>query len=186
MEMKKVSEKKLILKAKKDISAFGEVYEKYFPKINNFVYHRVNDDAARNEIVSNVFFKAMKNLSKYRFVNEGKCSFSSWLFRIAVNEINQYFRNEQRNTTIKSSLVEKRSNEGEKLIDIDYETLRKAILQLPLYQQNLIALRFFEKMKHREIAEILKQKEGTVKVQLHRTLEKLRNLLQGAMSYEKI
>ncbi|MCD6328893.1 MAG: sigma-70 family RNA polymerase sigma factor [Candidatus Cloacimonetes bacterium] len=184
--MKKVSEKKLILKAKKDISAFGEVYHKYFPKINNFVYHRVNDDAARNEIVSNVFFKAMKNLSKYRFVNEQKCSFSSWLFRIAVNETNQYFRNEKRYHQMKEMLQEKKNQTGEELIDLDYDSLKEAIRQLNLYEQNLISLRFFEKMKHKEIAEILKQKEGTVKVQMHRTLEKLRNFLQGDISYEKV
>ena len=186
MEMKKVSEKKLILKAKKDFTAFGEVYQRYYPKINNFVYHRVNDDAARNEIVSNIFFKAMKNLLKYRFVNEEKCSFSSWLFRIAVNETNQYFRNEKRNNVIKEKLFEKQSNEGEKLIDLDFGTLKKAIQTLPLYEQNLISLRFFEKMKHREIAEILKQKEGTMKVQTHRTLGKLRDFSQGVQSYEKI
>jgi len=186
MEMKKVSEKKLILKAKKDFTAFGEVYQKYYPKINNFVYHRVNDDATRNEIVSNIFFQAMKNLPKYRFMNEEKCSFSSWLFRIAVNETNQYFRNEKRSNVIKDKLIEKQSNEGEKLINLDFETLKEAIQALPIYEQNLVSLRFFEKMKHKEIAEILKQKEGTVKVQMHRTLEKLRDFLQGALSYEKI
>ncbi|MDP8314659.1 MAG: sigma-70 family RNA polymerase sigma factor [Candidatus Celaenobacter antarcticus] len=184
--MKKVSEKKLILKAKNDFTAFGEVYQRYYPKINNFVYHRVYDDATRNEIVSNIFFKAMKNLPKYRFMNEEKCSFSSWLFRIAVNETNQHFRNKKRNNIIKDKLFEKRSNEGDKLIDLDYETLKEAIKALSLYEQNLISLRFFEKMKYKEIAEILKQKEGTVKVQMHRTLEKLRYFLQGALPYEKI
>ena len=186
MEKMNVSEKKLILKAKKDISAFGEVYQKYFPKINNFVYHRVNDDAARNEIVSNIFFKAMKNLSKYRFVNEEKCSFSSWIFRIAVNETNQYFRNEKRDQTVKEMLKEKKKNAGEMLVDLDYDSLKQAIQALPLYEQNLISLRFFESMKHKEIAEILKQKEGTIKVQMHRTLGKLRDFLQGDLSYEKV
>lgn len=186
MENMNVSEKKLILKAKKDISAFGEVYEKYFSKINNFVYHRVNDDAARNEIVSNIFFKAMKNITRYRFVNAQKCSFSSWLFRIAVNETNQFFRNEKRNQQMRDMLREKKSNEGQKLVDLDYQSLREAIRQLDLYEQNLISLRFFEKMKHKEIAEILKQKEGTIKVQVHRTLEKLRDFLQGDISYEKV
>gem|GEM_PF-444294 len=186
MEMMNVSEKKLILKAKKDISAFGEVYQKYFPKINNFVYHRVNDDATRNEIVSNIFFKAMKYLPKYRFVNEEKCSFSSWLFRIAVNESNQYFRKEKRDQTVKEMLKEKKSNAGKMLIDLDYDSLKQAIQELPLYEQNLISLRFFEKLKHKEIAEILKQKEGTIKVQVHRTLEKLRDFLQGDISYEKV
>ncbi|MBN2018389.1 MAG: sigma-70 family RNA polymerase sigma factor [Candidatus Cloacimonetes bacterium] len=174
------------MKAKKDISAFGEVYQRYFPKINNFVYHRVNDDAARNEIVSNIFYKAMTNIGRYRFVNEKKCSFSSWLYRIAVNETNQYFRKEKRNQQMKDKLREKQTIQGKELMDLDYQSLKEAIRQLDLYEQNLISLRFFEKMKHKEIAEILKQKEGTIKVQVHRSLEKLRNFLQGDISYEEI
>jgi len=181
-----LTEKELVKRARKDVGAFEELYLKYYPKINNFVYHRVQDDATRNDIVSNIFFKAMKNLPKYRFMNEEKCSFSSWLFRIAVNETNQHFRNEKRNNTMKNKLFEKQSNEGDKLIDLDYEILKEAIKALPLHEQNLISLRFFEKMKHKEIAEILKKKEGTIKVQMHRTLEKLRNFLQGDMSYEDV
>jgi hypothetical protein len=39
------SEPKRILRAKKDLSEFDSLYREYFPKINNFVYHRVEDKA---------------------------------------------------------------------------------------------------------------------------------------------
>jgi len=45
--------------------------------------------------------------------------------------------------------------------------------------QTIIVLRFFEKLKHQEIAEILQKKEGTVKVRLHRALNRLRENLEG-------
>jgi len=184
--MKDLSEKELVKRARKDVGAFEELYHKYYPKINNFVCHRVHDDMIRNEIVSNIFFKMMKNLPKYRFMNQKKCAFSSWLFRIAISEINQYFRDEQRQSKMKRMLHEQKQYDGAELLDITFETVRNAVRALPEYDQNLISLRFFEKMKYKEIAEILKQKEGTVKVQMHRTLEKLRNFLQGDISYEKI
>lgn len=103
-----------------------------------------------------------------------------------MNETNQYFRKEKRNQQMKDKLREKQTIQGKELMDLDYQSLKEAIRQLDLYEQNLISLRFFEKMKHKEIAEILKQKEGTIKVQVHRSLEKLRNFLQGDISYEEI
>jgi len=92
----------------------------------------------------------------------------------------QHFRNKKRNNIIKDKLFEKRSNEGDKLIDLDYETLKEAIKALSLYEQNLISLRFFEKMKYKEIAEILKQKEGTVKVQMHRNIREATIFFTGS------
>jgi len=87
---------------------------------------------------------------------------------------------------MKEMMQDKKNQTGEKLIDLDYDSLKEAIRALPLYEQNLISLRFFEKMKHKEIATVLKQKEVTVKVQVHRTLEKLRDFLQGDISYEEV
>ncbi len=180
-----MTEKELVRRARKDVGAFEELYQMYYPKINNFVYHRVQDEATRNEIVSNIFFKMMKNLPKFRFLNQRKSSFSSWLYRIAISEINQYFRDQQRERKIREMLVEHMNEDGNDMFDINFETVQKAIHFLSSYEQSLISLKFFEKLKYKDVAEILKQKEGTVKVQMHRTLEKLRNILQGDMSYEE-
>jgi DNA-directed RNA polymerase specialized sigma24 family protein len=57
------TERNSIIRAKKDLQEFDYLYRKYYPIMNNFIFHRVNDEAVRNEIVSNVFFKAMKRLS---------------------------------------------------------------------------------------------------------------------------
>ena len=57
-----MEDKKLVLEAKKDINAFEELYKKYFPLMNRFVYHKVSEEEVRRDIVSNVFLKAMKNL----------------------------------------------------------------------------------------------------------------------------
>ncbi len=173
------SEKKIILKAKKDIKAFDYLYRKYFPKINNFVFHRVNEEAAKNDIVSNVFFKAMKRLPLYRFKNSRNCAFSSWLFKIAVNEINQYYRNEKREGSIRNNLKNNFQPVSKTLPEIDFDIIKEKMRNLSLYEQHLISLRFFEKMKNKEIAQILGKKESTIKVQVHRTINKLRNILRG-------
>ena len=182
------AEKKIILKAKKDIKAFDYLYRKYFPKINSFVFHRVNDESDKNDIVSNVFFKAMKRLPVYRFKGSGNCAFSSYLYKIAVNEINQYYRKIKREKKIRNNL----KNNFQPVFQTDLETyseinfaiVKEKMRDLSLYEQNLISLRFFEKMKNKEIAKILSKKEGTIKVQIHRTLNKLRNIINGEISDE--
>jgi len=176
------SEKKRILRAKKDLKDFDSLYRKYFPKINNFVFHRVENEAIRNDIVSNVFFKAMKKLTFFRFIDSRKCSFSSWLFRIAVNEINQYYRNLKReNKIIEMSLTNPQTNS-----ELDYELVKEKMKNLSSEEQNLIAFKYFEKMKNAEIAEVFQKKEGAIKVQIHRTMNKLRSIIEKEVESEKL
>jgi len=171
------SEKKIILKAKKDIKAFDYLYRKYFPKINNFVFHRVNEEADKNDIVSNVFFKAMKRLPLFRFQPAERCLFSAWLFRIAVNEINQYYRNHKREEKVRNKLKNSPQPVSQTDSEINFDIVKEEMRNLTLYEQHLISLRFFEKMKNKEIAQILGKKESTIKVQVYRTINKLRKLL---------
>jgi RNA polymerase sigma-70 factor, ECF subfamily len=176
-----------IFKAKKDIREFDYFYKKYFPRINNFVFHRVYDEDVKNEIVSNVFFKAMKKLNKFRIFDVNKVTFSSWLYRIAVNEINQYFRNNKRTQKIENMCKHNylKSSEKEEIKSISFETVKDHMLNLPVDDQNLITLRYFEKLSYQELAEIFKKSEGALKVKLHRALNKLRDLLNKELIHEK-
>ncbi len=176
------SEKRRILRAKKDLKEFDFLYRKYFPKINNFVFHRVENEAIRNDIVSNVFFKAMKKLTFFCFIDSRKSSFSSWLFRIAVNEINQYYRNLKRENKI-SEMAQLNPQTNSEL---DFELVKEKMKNLSYDEQNLIALKFFEKMKNAEIAEIFQKKEGAIKVQIHRAMNKLRATIEKEVESEKL
>jgi len=176
-----------IFRAKKDIREFDHLYRKYFPMINNFVFHRVGNEDVKNEIVSNVFFKAMKKLYMFRILDVNKVSFSSWLYRISLNEINQYFRNNKRNTKIKTMYEHnyvKPANDAEKS-NLTFEEVRKYMLNLSIDEQNLITLRYFEKQSYQELSEIFKKTEGALKVKLHRALNKLRDLLSKEKKDEK-
>jgi RNA polymerase sigma-70 factor (ECF subfamily) len=59
----------------------------------------------------------------------------------------------------------------------DFLAIHKNITKLPPQYQEVIALRFFEKKKLREIGDILGKREGTVKSLLHRGLERMRKLM---------
>ena len=79
-----------IEEAKKNPARFGVIYERYYQQIFLFVYKRLADEENTADVCSQVFLKAMLSLKKYKFQG---VPFSAWLYRIAFNEINQFFRN---------------------------------------------------------------------------------------------
>lgn len=176
-------ERESVIRAKTDLKEFDYLYRKYFPKINNFVYHRVENESERQEIVSNVFFKALKKISLFRFLDSPKSSFSAWLYRIAVNEINQFYRNLKRSEKI---VEMHRFNQVEGTeTGISYELVQAKMKMLKQEDQNLIALKYFEKLSYRELGEIYKKSEGAMKVKMHRLLNILRASLEKEIENER-
>lgn len=79
----------LAIKAVDDIEAFNELYDYYFPRVYNFLFARLKDTTSTDDVISEVFIKVFNNLSKY---NAQRGSFSTWLFRIAINQSTDYLR----------------------------------------------------------------------------------------------
>jgi len=141
---------------------------------------------AAQDITSETFLKALGKLWQFRWRN---VPFSSWLYRIATNEVNQYFRKAEYKKSISMEELQEQGFElisphdpesalieaQEKLKQYqDFLEIQEKILRLPAKYQEIIALRFFEQKQIKEISEILGKKEGTVKSLLHRAVEKLR------------
>jgi len=193
------NEKELVKKAQKEPEAFAKLYDKYYLQIFGYILKRVADLEVAQDITSETFFKALKNLWKFRWKN---ISISSWLYRIANNEIANYFRKNKRYSVSLDEVLEKDFYSASKFLvqgepvalhnpetefieaqeklkkHQDFLEIQEKISQLPIKYQEVITLRFFEKKKIKEIAEILGKKEGTIKSLLHRGLEKLKNLIE--------
>lgn len=176
-----MEDKELISRAKKDPQIFGQIYDKYYPRIFGYILNRTGNLQLAQDITSETFFKALKKLWQFRWQN---VPFSSWLYRIAGNEIvNHYRKNKHRTVPIEEvaepaadSDLARELMEAEKAIERhrDFIIIRNKIGTLSFKYQEVIILRFFEKKKIKEISEILKKREGTVKSLLSRGLEKLR------------
>lgn len=171
-------EAKLIQLAKEDISQFELLYDKYYEDVVRFVYQRVDTKASAFDVAQQTFIKAMNNIHKYE--HRG-VPFSAWLFRIAINEVNQLYRKNKREQAINIS--------SENIVDImdevdDYQEkedqlnrLGKALQQLKKEQVELINLRYFEQRSFKEIADILSITEGNAKMKVHRIIKKLKELI---------
>jgi len=180
-------EKELVERTKNNAEAFGELYDRYYSQIFGYVLRRTASIDIAQDVTSEVFFKALKNLGQFHWRGT---PFSSWLYRIASHEIANYFRrNKQEQFCLKevynSISISNPSAEAE-LLEAEAEikrheeflTLHQSISKLSIKYQEVITLRFFENKQIREIGEILGKREGTVKSLLHRGLEKLRKLME--------
>jgi RNA polymerase sigma-70 factor (ECF subfamily) len=175
-------ERDLVRKAKKDSEAFSELYKKYYSQIFGYILKRVADLEIAQDVTSETFLKALKNLWQFRWQN---VPFSSWLYRIASNEIVNYFRKQKGKKVSLEKITEPISTDN---IEVEFievqEELKKhqdflraqeKISKLDMRYQEVIVLRFFEKKQIKEISEILGKKEGTIKSLLHRGIKKLKD-----------
>jgi len=179
-------EKKLVRQAQEAPDAFARLYDQYYRQIFGYVLRRSANIEAAQVITSETFLKALGKLWQFRWRN---VSFSSWLYRIATNEVNQYFRKAEYKKSVSLEELQEQGFEllsphdpESELIEAqeklkrhqDFLEIQEKIIQLPARYQEVIALRFFEKKQIKEIAEILGKREGTIKSLLHRAVEKLR------------
>jgi len=171
-------EKELIKRAQKEPAVFGQLYDEYYKPIFGYILKRVNVLEIAQDITSETFLKALKNLWRFRWQNR---PLAAWLYRIANHEIANYFRKNKPNLIPLEKIPEPwlvEDNEAAIKQAYDFLILQNKIQQLPLKYQEVIVLRFYENKSIKEITEILNKKEGTVKSLLHRGLKKLNSLLE--------
>ena len=179
-----MDEKDLIDKIKKTPEAFSELFKLYYQPIFGYIIRRTGnfDDAA--DIAADTFLKAFRNIHNFRYSG---ISVKVWLYRIATNEINLYFRFKQRHTSVFERLITEDKEifnnylaDDRKEMDIEFLkheqflSVLKELKTLPIKYQEVIALKYFEGKENKEIVEILNINEGTLKSLLSRGLEKLR------------
>lgn len=177
MTQKEIEEEwKLVQKAQRNINDFGPLYEKYYESIFGFIYNRTANVDLTAELCSLSFMKAIENIQKYKF--QGK-PFGGWLFRIALNEVNQYHRKKKVNGTIvlEDSYTETIKDEIGNAEEIEFNLAKlEMILQgLKKDEAELLQLRFFEKMSFKDIGVILEIEENNAKVKVHRLIIKIRD-----------
>lgn len=187
-------EKALVERAKNNTEAFGVLYDKYYSQIFGYVLRRTANIDIAQDVTSEVFLKALKKIGQFHWRG---VPFSSWLYRIAANEVANSFRGKGRrealiqevtNSTSLSDVsveVEIARAEEELQKHGEFLALHECIAKLSLKYQEVITLRFFEKKQLKEIGEILGKREGTVKSLLHRGLDRLRQHMEEMQPFTK-
>ena len=177
---KDLDDTELVQLAKEDKEAFGELYERYMPKIYNYIYYRTSNQHDAEDLTAKVFFRAMSHIGNY--VDKG-VPFQAWLYRIAHNLVANWHRDQGRRKVIplddyvvhslKSEAPDRQAEDSE-----EQEKLMEAIHRLPEERQQLLLLKFINQLSNAEIGEIMDRTEGAIKSLYHRTLLSLRDELQ--------
>lgn len=173
----------LAIKAVDDIEAFNELYDYYFPRVYNFLFARLKDTTSTDDVISEVFIKVFNNLSKY---NGQRGSFSTWLFRIAINQSTDYLRkiqNRKENTWedfFDPAIPQHEEPEAKLLINERKQELLKAMENLKERDRYILELKYWSDLSNKEIADIMDISPANVGIILFRAIGSLKKFMNEA------
>ncbi len=167
-------EVELIERAKRDPGEFGVLYQRYCPTLLSYVYRRIGDRHATEDLVADVFVIVMRSLPSYQYRG---IPLRSWLYRIATNAVNRWARRQRRVAclALEADLIDVSSRST--LYDTGDGYLQNALLALPPRFQAVLSLHHMEGLSVKETAAIVGCREGTVRSRLARARDALRKHL---------
>lgn len=156
-----------------DRGAFEKLFLKYRDMVFNVAWSISGDRELAEDIAQETFVKAYLGLRGFR----GRSKFSTWLYRIAVNEALHAKTTRKRRAEVEQPLDDlvpasdqPAPGEAAELSAME-KSVRRAIAELPTVQRAVVTLRYLEGLALAEVAEILGRPIGTVKSQIHYALK---------------
>lgn len=157
-----------------DKEAFEQLVRKHYKNIYAYCYRRTGNESVAADLTQDVFLKLISSIYKYRFWGK----FTNYIFTIAVNTCNDYFR---KVTPDIDSDIDELPSAGDSPIEtlIKNETnkcLQNRLNTLPDKQKEAIILHYFHNLKVKDIAHITGVPLATAKSRIKQGLDKLRKL----------
>jgi RNA polymerase sigma-70 factor, ECF subfamily len=168
--VQELSERRLIEAAQQDPSRFAALYEIHFERVYAYVWRRVGNREAAEDITSEVFHHALANLARFEWRG---APFGAWLMRIAANAIADRWRRGSREQTDALAKDPASAEPSPEEIEIGAQLFR-LVQELPIEQRKVVQMRFAEEKSIREIAQALGRTEGAVKQLQFRGIQTLR------------
>lgn len=161
-----------------DVGAFTELYTRYAGHILRYLYGRIREPEAAQDLTQEVFLRVLKGIGGFEY--RGEKSFLGWLYTIAGNVLIGQARRKNPISTPLDDGVEIADPHGQEAVHSISErlALRQAIGRLTEDQQQVLVLKFFADMTNNEIAQTIGRSEGAVKALQHRALNALQLILE--------
>lgn len=158
--------------------AFAEIYEAWVQPIYQFVFRKVSNQSAAEDITADVFFKVWKSLAEFKI--NIQADFGAWVYRIARNSVIDYYRLARKETSLEDipDLPDENfSMETEAELTDRQAKLKTAFETLTPEYQKVIRLRYFEEMPPSKVAQVMRKKEGAVRTLTHRAMKALKEAM---------
>lgn len=184
----------LILKGKTHL--FAQILERYQSKVYSTVYHYTQSQEEAKDITQEIFIKVYNSLAGYK----SKASFSTWLYRIAVNRCIDWTRKKRLptisvvgdGTEDETDILDLVADDGNNPEDLmlrqeNAGLIREAVKALPEIYRTVIVLYYFESFNPQEISDITDTPKRTIETRLYRAKgllkQNLKELLYGGEGY---
>lgn len=159
-----------------DETVFEEVVNRYSRKIYELCYRILRDEEEAKDMAQEVFVRVYEKRNKFGL----RSALYTWIYRIATNMCLTRLKKTEIQTVpleaVEGVLAAEPDREGP-----DYSRLEQAVSNamagLPPRQRAVFAMRFFDKMSLKEVAEASGTSVGAVKANYHHAVKRLRSVL---------
>jgi RNA polymerase sigma-70 factor (ECF subfamily) len=176
------NEQPLIARAQRgDTDAYTALVQQYEPLAFRAAYLIVRDEADAADVAQEAFLRAYRALGSFTLGQP----FRPWLLRIVTNQALNRLQAAERRARMNERYTahvqlhdEAVSPERTAIEREQHERLMQAVRRLSADEQTLITLRYFLELPESEVAQTLQVPVGTIKSRVHRTLNKLRDVIR--------
>lgn len=160
-----------------DKAAFGELVRRHQTALLRVCSRMTRDTELAEDVVQESFVKAYTKISLF----EGRSSFKSWLFQIALNTARNKLRTNRLETVnIDNVNISTDDNAEHALIQLNIrDILRQEVEKLPERQRVALELRIYEDLSFQEIAQIMNCPYDTAKANYRHGLMKIKSSLES-------
>jgi RNA polymerase sigma-70 factor (ECF subfamily) len=164
-----------IIKGKTEL--FSAIIDRYQLKVFSTALNYTHDHEEARDLTQEIFIKLYNNLQSYK----SKASFSTWLYRIAVNRCIDWTRKKKLHTVstiydngdedidIYDTIADSGGSPEEELIKQENAVyIRKVVEDLPEIYKTVIILYYFEDFSPQEISDITDIPKRTIETRLYR------------------
>jgi len=169
-----ILEQQIIRQCQKgNLEQFEKLYDVYSEKIYRFIYYKTHHRPTAEDLTSQTFMKALDNIQTFR---SAKGSFPAWIYRIARNNVIDYYRTKKSNINI-SDVWDLHLDE-----DIERDTINKEKLEevmrylesIDKEHREIVIMRVWDGLSYKQISEIMNKSEENCRVIFCRSIGKLR------------
>jgi len=162
-------------------NSFKELVKRHQKKLYRLVWYKIGNHDDVSDICQNCFVQVYKKADQF----EGRASFESWLYKIAINFCKNHYRSKERQRIDNNTDIETLERAGDNtawtecINDEKKARIQAVIKRLPDKQRMTMELRFYQECTLKQVAEIMDCPIGTAKANYYHALTTLRQLMSG-------
>jgi RNA polymerase sigma-70 factor (ECF subfamily) len=166
-----------------DRTAFHQLADQFHQQIYRMVYYRINSRMDAEDITQEVFLQAYRHIRRLK----SSAVFRSWLFRIAVNRVRDFYRKKRFKSLFGFVSMDQETFHETEAMAVDptaekelerrdfWRQVEQMLASLSRMEREVFLLRFFDQLTLKEMGAALGKNESTVKTHLYRALRKVKD-----------